>query len=146
MATRKGGGEIGEMVFAQLRENVHAGIPYRQPDTPGEARGYGDLIFLVTGHHYAIACDFIHEKNDTETLITLWSELREDILREHIKHRPGGRPWAWWKLEDREQRRVLEMDPHMLACKEGKILESETEYLERLGLLRKKERKALREE
>jgi hypothetical protein len=131
-------------IIEELREAITAGIPWITGKTPERGRGYADLIYIVEGLYYPI-CDFIHGKDDTEALMIIWSELREDILREHIKHRPGSRPWAWWKLEDREQRRVLEMDPHMLACKESKILESETEYLERLGLLRKKEREALRE-
>jgi hypothetical protein len=49
----------------------------------------------------------------------LWSELRQNIIDEHIKHRPGTRPWSWWHLEDRELRR------------EG---ESEASYLKRLRL------------
>jgi len=108
-----------------------------------------DLLALVTGLFYFR--DFIQITNprgaedDRETQLFLWRKLKEDILREHIKHRPGSRPWAFLKLEDREERRVVEIDQRMLA-NEGKILESETEYLERLGLLRKKEREALREE
>jgi hypothetical protein len=107
-----------------------------------------DLLALVTGLFYFR--DFIQITNprgaedDRETQLFLWRKLKEDILREHIKHRPGSRPWAFLKLEDREERRVVEIDQRMLA-NEGKILESETEYLERLGLLRKKEREALRE-
>jgi hypothetical protein len=71
--------------------------------------------------------------------------LREDILREHIKCRPGTRPWAWWKLEDREERRVVEIDEKMAACDGERIHEEEAEYLDRLGLLIKRERQALRD-
>jgi hypothetical protein len=132
-----------DRIIDELRESVLAGIPWIIPVKP--PRGYGDLIFIVTGHHYPIACDFIHVKDDTETTMAIWSELREDILREHIKHRPGTRPWAWWKLEDREERRVVEIDEKMTASDGGRIYESEADYLARLGLLRRKEREALRE-
>jgi len=51
------------MIIDQLRENV-LGLPWRQPrPQSSEERGYGDLIFIVTGHHYAIACDLIHDKD-----------------------------------------------------------------------------------
>ena len=112
---------------------LYEGLPWRQPDTPDEKLGYGDLIFIDTGLHYAIACDFIHETDDSETLITLWSELRDDILREHVKRRPGTRPWAWWR-EDTEERRVVKIDKKMLACNGGRIFESEEEYLARHDL------------
>ena len=143
MATRKNGGQIGEVVIEQLRRNVLAGIPWRQPETRDEGLGYGDLIYLDSGHHYAIACDFIHQKDDTETLVAIWSELREDLLREHIKRQPGTRPWAWWR-EDREQRRVVRIDRNRMASNEGRILESQEDYLRRLGLLTKEEKAATR--
>jgi len=40
----------------------------------------------------------------------LWSELRQNIIDEHIKHRPGTRPWSWWHLEDRALRREGESE------------------------------------
>ena len=122
-------------IIEELREAMAAGVPWITGKMPERGRGYADLIFLVEGLYYPV-CDFIHGKDDIETIITLWGELREDCLREHIARRPGTRPAAWWRFEDREQRRVVD---------DGKILESEEEYLDRLGLLRKKEREALRE-
>jgi hypothetical protein len=52
--------------------------------------------------------------------VSIILRLRQNIIDEHIKHRPGTRPWSWWHLEDRELRR------------EG---ESEASYLKRLRLL-----------
>jgi hypothetical protein len=140
MATRKGGdGQISEMIIERLRQNIHAGVPWRQPETQDEKLGYGDLIFLDSGRHYAIACDFIHEKDDIETITDLWSDLRQDIIDQHIKHKPKSRPWAWWR-EDREQRRLIRIDKNMLACNEGRIYETEGEYLKRHGLLTSEEK------
>lgn len=128
-------------IIDELREAIHNDIPWKIPVKP-PARGYGDLIFLVSGRYYGICCDFIRAEDDTEALMGLWSELRTDILKKHIEHRPGTRPWAWWHVEDREQRRVVKIDEKMAACNGGLIYESEEEYLDRLGLLRKKEREA----
>jgi hypothetical protein len=130
-------------IIEDLREAIAAGIPWTIPTNP-PTRGYADLIFLVEGLYYPI-CDFIHSTDDIENIIAIWSEIREDCLREHIARRPGSRPAAWWRFEDREPRRVVEIDEKMRACNDGKILESEEEYLERHGLLRKKERAALQE-
>jgi hypothetical protein len=108
-------------IIEELREAINAGIPWIIPSRP-PTRGYADLIYIVEGLYYGPVCDFIRSKDDCETLMAIWSELREDILRQHIKHRPGTRPWAWWKLEDREERRVVEIDQTMLACNDGKML------------------------
>lgn len=104
-------GRLNEQTITQLAENVRGGLPFRQPQAIHEERGYGDLIFIDSGGYYPIACDFIHGKDDTETLVAIWSELREDIIDQHIKHRPGTRPWGWWFLEDREPRRRLTRKP-----------------------------------
>jgi len=125
-----------------LRQNLIAGLPWRQPETPEEAVGYGDLIFIDTGHHYPIACNFIHEKDSVEILTEIWSELREDFLREHTNRLPGSRPWAWWR-EDREQLRVIRIDKKSLACDGGRVYETEREYLQRHGLLTAAEKKAV---
>jgi hypothetical protein len=124
-----------------MRVMVLAGVPWRQPerDEFGKSAGYADLIYLVTGHYYPI-CDFIRSKDDYETIGELWSGLREDILIEHIKRKPGTRPWAWWRCEDREQRKVIRIDKKMLSCDEGRVYETEFDYLERLRLLTAKEK------
>ena len=115
---------LNQRIIEDLRELVRSGVPWVQP---GDAlpRGYCDLLALVTGLFYFT--DFIQIKNpqrggeeDRETQLFLWSELREDIINEHIKHQPGTRPWAWWRLEDREPQREAK---------------SETSYLKRLCLL-----------
>ena len=129
---------VSDQSIEQLRANLAAGLPWRQPETPDEALGYGDLIFIESGHHYALACDFIREKDDAATLVEVWSEIREDFLREHIRRKPGSRPWAWWR-ENREQRRVIRIDKKMLACDGGRIYETEREYLARFDLLTSEE-------
>jgi hypothetical protein len=129
---------INDRILEELRKMVLAGIPWVQPPMGSPARGYADLIFIVTGLYYPV-CDFIHGKDDTEALVAIWSELREDIIDQHIKHQPRSRPWAWWR-EDREQRRVVAIDKKMLACNEGRIYESEHDYLKRLSLLTPEEK------
>lgn len=96
------GRRISDQAIEQLRQNILAGIPWRQPEKAkaGEEAGYADLVFLVTGLYYPIT-DFIHGKDDAEAIITLWSELREDVLQQHAKLKKPGKPWAWSHLEDR---------------------------------------------
>jgi len=92
---------LSDSILADLRKQIAAGVPWEQPT--GDCRGYADLLFLVKGLFYPLT-DFLHDKYDHETLIELWAELREDILREHIVRVPGTRPYAWWR-EDRAMRR-----------------------------------------
>jgi hypothetical protein len=124
---------LNQKIIENLRELVRSGVPWVQPGDP-LPRGYCDLLALVTGLFYFT--DFIRITNpkhgaeeDRETQLFLWSELRQDIIDEHIKHRPGTRPWSWWHLEDRELQR------------EG---ESEASYLKRLRLLLPGERSSRR--
>jgi hypothetical protein len=58
-----------------------------------EAHDRGDLIFLVKGFHYFT--DFLTGPDDVETATEIWSELRENILTEHIRREPFSRPWAF---------------------------------------------------
>ena len=54
------------------------------------------------------------------------AQLRQDILDEHIKHKPGSRQWGVAALrEDRESRRVIEIDENMLLVTSGRIYESQ---------------------
>jgi hypothetical protein len=159
MATRKTGGQIGEVVIEQLRENVLAGIPHRQPRAKGEERGYADLIYLSNGHFYPVT-DFIKTPDDQETAFELWAALREEMILSHIERQPRSRPWAFYALEDREPRRRL--DRKLCTCPPGANFhglpplswswfgkrrgcrcehEDESDYLKRLGLLTKQEKK-----
>jgi hypothetical protein len=88
-------------VIEQLRGNIAAGIPWRQPEAYNkrESLGYGDLILLVDGLYYAFACDFVRRGTgrsdyDAEAAENLWQELRKDILEGQRKYRPGKKPWA----------------------------------------------------
>jgi hypothetical protein len=138
---------ISDHVIAQLTESIEQGVPW----VPGQgslARGYADLIFLVKGLFYPI-CDFIpsirtsagRPTADRDSAVDLWAGLRESILVEHIRHRPGSRPWAWWNLEDREPQRVIGIDELMVPHNGGKILEDEEVYLRRHKLLSREEKR-----
>jgi hypothetical protein len=139
---------LNQKIIDELRELVRCGVPWVQPHDP-LPRGYCDLLALVTGLFYFT--DFIRVTNpkrgaeeDRETQLFLWSELRQDILDEHIRRKPCSRPWGWWHLEDRESLRVIEIDKNMLACNEGRVYESEQEYLQRHHLLLAGEKAATR--
>jgi hypothetical protein len=113
------------------------------------------LLGLVTGAFlFSEYCD----EDDEESVQALWEALKDDILVAHIKHEPHTRPWAWWKWEAQEMRRVVGRDksvgngrlpafedPHLPEwCKQnyfgtpnvydGYVYESEETYLRRLRL------------
>lgn len=56
-------------------------------------------------------------------------------MREHTTRRPGSRPWCWWQFSAPGERRVIEIDQTTLAYDEGRVYETERDYLERLDLL-----------
>ena len=151
---------ISDRDVEQLRENVRDGIPFHQPQSTYQERGYADLIFLSTGLFYAIT-DFITSRDDRETALELWAGLREDMIENHVVHKPLTRPWAFYALEDRECRRRLGRKP--CTCRPGVSrpgvpplnlscfgrpsecrceYESQSEYLKRLGLLTSEEKAA----
>jgi hypothetical protein len=150
---------ISDRDVEQLRENVRDGIPFHQPQSTYQERGYADLIFLSTGAFYAVT-DFITTRDDREMALELWGALREEMILNHVKHKPQTRPWSFYALEDRESRRRLGRAP--CTCRPGVSrpgvpplnlscfgrpsecrceYESEAEYLKRLHLLTPDERK-----
>lgn len=87
-----------------------------------------------------------------EQIRQAWEEHRESILAEHIKEKPGTRPWAWWRFDSPEPRRQINPGPETSGPANyfGKprrysdmppkdMYETETDYLRRLGLLTKAE-------
>jgi hypothetical protein len=147
-------------IIEELKAAIHNGVPWEQPQT--HVVGYADLIYLVTGLFYAVT-NFIRSSDDLDAAKEIWWHIREDIIAEHIARSPGSRPWAWWALEDREPRRRLtercvcrpatdnhKFPPRNLSCF-GRPrgcrcdYEDEADYLGRLGLLDKEERRALQE-
>ena len=115
----------------RMREAIAAGYPWRYAD--GRVFGYFDLLLMTKGYSYGFE-DFITQ-GDEESKRALWEDLRGDILSQHVKLRPGTRPWAWWQYDKPELRRLLRIDPDLLACDEGRIFEDDLEYLTRLCLL-----------
>lgn len=84
-------------------------------------------------------------RNDDE-LLAAWDGNREEYLAAWVDARPGTRPWAWWRFEAPEPRRIVSGRarvageffglPDMATPGEMvAVYESEAAYLERLGLL-----------
>jgi hypothetical protein len=100
---------IDDRILEGLRGSIRRTVPWIIPvELP--ARGHADLIFLVEGLYYPV-CDYIRSVKDEEISKEIWWELRQDILNEHIKHRPLTRPWSFYALEDREPRRRPDRKP-----------------------------------
>lgn len=132
-----------------MRSMIAAGVPWNAVPHYDRMKGRADLIFLVSGFFYF--SDYLHGANDVETATEIWGELRQDILDEHARYRPGSRPWSWWAIEDRPPRRRLTAQcfcfdlpdspkfPPALFSWFGKKLhcqceyESQADYLSRLG-------------
>ena len=78
---------INSRVIEELRQNVRRGLPWRQPETPEESRGYVDLIYVVKGLYYPL-CTYFFDKDDDETFFAIWEPLRRDILEQQAKRDP----------------------------------------------------------
>jgi hypothetical protein len=113
---------------------ISSGIIWTDCGLPHVCLGDGDVWALVTGSFFEFCLDFCTTEGDDETK-KLWEKLRDDILREHVKHQPTTRPWAWWQWEKPEPLRTVE-DPE--DCEPR--CESQSEYLIRLGLLTPEEK------
>jgi hypothetical protein len=148
---------VSDAVWEQLRASIHAGYPWIHID------GFYELLGLVRGSWFPF-CHIIDE-TDEEAQRALWEELQADILAEHARRRPGDRPWAWWKWDAPELRRVIGRDrdedegnghddgrlpaaedPNLPECAKGTYFggprvydgyayETQREYLERLSML-----------
>jgi hypothetical protein len=120
---------VSDSVIGQLRQAIAAGVPWLTRDDMG---GRMELLGLVSGHWYGLS-HFVDE-NDDESIRELWEALRNDIIEQHTRRRPGQRPSAWWRFEAPEPRRTVELideddgEPYEAE-------ESQREYLTRLNLL-----------
>jgi hypothetical protein len=92
-------------VIERLRASIAAGHPWLHEKSNERFEDQFDLLGLVSGHWYGFS-HFIDE-NDDDSIRELWETLRDEILTEHAKRRPGTRPSAWWRWEALELRRVL---------------------------------------
>jgi hypothetical protein len=139
---------------------ISSGIIWTDCGLPHVCLGDGDVWALVTGSFFEFCLDFCATEEDDETKKLLWEKLRDDIVREHIKYIPTTRPWAWWRFDSTEPRRVLGLDhdpdesnghdsddlpavvedPKELyfglpSHYDGYVYETERDYLKRLDLL-----------
>jgi hypothetical protein len=103
---------------------------------------------------------------DLKAFREAWKRYRHEILPAFIREHPGRRPFAWWLLEHRKERPIVDNRPdakdrekrerqerrnrrcfgylhtHFIPA----LQEDETEYLARKRLLTAEERKLLLEE
>ena len=117
---------LNDQIIEQFREAVRAGYPWEWHRLAPRPRGSVDLLGLVKGHWYG----FEEFCKTEETRRFSWEELQGDILKQHVKYRPGTRPAAWWQFQSTEPLRVLRRDAYG-----QEIHETEREYLTRLNLL-----------
>jgi hypothetical protein len=94
-----------------------------------------------------------------------WESLRDTLLPQWIRERPGSRPYAWWCFDAPERRRRIDGKPHpfdrpgrtdkrlsfgrpraIFVEDAGAEYETERAYLERLDLLTAAEKKVLLDE
>lgn len=138
-----------QALYAQLREAIRSGEPWIK-DTRYNNSHVADL---VRGNFY-----FEDSWEDEKAKQEAWEELKSGILEQHIQHRPGTRPAAWWDYETVDgkkplRRMVSGRAPQIIAktsfgipsCTAGSYpdqpacYESELEHLERNQLLFKEE-------
>ncbi|MCK4537383.1 MAG: hypothetical protein KAV42_01160 [Candidatus Krumholzibacteria bacterium] len=94
--------------------------------------------------------------DNNDHLIEMWRKYRDRVIAEHTADRPGTRPWAFWRYDAEEPRRLQSGDEieiegnwrHQYGWPAaGRIaeikFETQAQYLDRLELLSVDERKAL---
>jgi hypothetical protein len=93
-------------------------------------------MLLLTGHDFSLLDPPPATEDNPppdDVLSAAWEELREELIAEQVAETPGTRPWAWWKWDAPEPRRVIT----------GGQRETETAYLRRLNLLTADEERTL---
>jgi hypothetical protein len=73
----------------KLREIIANGEPWTRKR--GELGAYFDVFGLISGHFYECVLRYCHE-HDEDSQRALWEELKNDIVREHLKNHPGRVP------------------------------------------------------
>jgi hypothetical protein len=120
---------VSDLVIERLRQAIAVGVPWVTRD---DMAGRMELLGLVSGHWYGLS-HFVDEDDD-DSIRELWHMLRDDILEQHTKRRPGTRPSAWWRFQATELRRTVEL----IDDEDGEPYEAEEsqrEYLTRMDLL-----------
>jgi hypothetical protein len=93
---------VSDAVIERLRAEIAAGHPWLHAKSNESVEGQFDLLGLVFGAWYRFS-HFIDEDSD-DSVREMWDALRDDILTEHAKRRPGTRPSAWWRFQATEER------------------------------------------
>ena len=97
---------LNDQVLESLRQLILSGTPWTKRGLGADSGG-GDIHGFISGH-----CFFPNycSEDDKESQRALWEDLKDDIVREHIKQSPETRPSGWWRWERPELRRVVGRD------------------------------------
>ena len=71
--------------------------------------GFNELRGLISGHFWftTLCRDDTKDGDDEETRQILYDAVKDVLVPMHAHYRPGLRPWAWWKFDAPEPRRVV---------------------------------------
>jgi hypothetical protein len=114
-------------------------------------------------YHLETGLVFFEGLPDLETFREAWKLYRDEILPAFVREHPGQRPFAWWLLEHRKERPIVDARPDAKEWEKHEredrwnrrrfgylhtdfipaLQEDETEYLARKRLLTAEERKLL---
>ena len=99
---------INDRIISDLHDLIRQGIPWNVDQKFRANAGLAELRGLVTGHFFFT--QLCEERGDKETKKQLYEAVRDELVPAHAHYRPGLRPWAWWKWDAPELRRVVGRD------------------------------------
>ncbi len=60
---------------------------------------------LLHGHDFVGGAFGSGDAFDVDQAREAWSDLRDELLADHVREHPGTRPWGWWAFDTREPMR-----------------------------------------
>mgnify|MGYP003579933988 CR=1 FL=1 len=96
---------INDRIISDLHELIRQGIPWNVDQKFRANAGLAELRGLVTGHFFSTR--LCEERGDQETKNSCTKQFEIELVPAHAHYRPGLRPWAWWKWNAPELRRVV---------------------------------------
>ena len=99
---------INERIISELKDLISQSIPWNIDNQFRSCTGLPELRGLVSGHFFFTT--LCQVRGDKETKKQLYDAVRDEFVPAHAHYRPGLRPWAWWKWDAPELRRVVGRD------------------------------------